>query len=137
MATLVDTNVLIDILEPGGEWEEWSTQRLYDARVRGEVVINPLIYAEMAAGFGSEKDLDAALPASRFSREELPWGAAFRAGQAFAQYRAADGPKRSPLPDFYIGAHAQLRGHDLLTRDRARFATYFPMLRIISPDTHP
>ena len=137
MATLVDTNVLIDILQPGGEWEEWSTRRLYEARVRGEVIINPLIYAEMAAGFDSEKDLEAALPTSRFGREDLPWGAAFRSGQAFSQYRKSDGSKRSPLPDFYIGAHAMLRGYALLTRHRARYASYFPMLRVVSPDTHP
>lgn len=137
MATLVDTNVLIDILQPGGEWEEWSTQRLYDARIRGAVIINPLIYAEMAAGFDSERELESALPASRFGREDLPWGAAFRAGQAFSQYRRTDGLKRSPPPDFYIGAHALLGGHELLTRDYTRYATYFPMLRIIAPDTHP
>lgn len=136
MATLVDTNVLIDILQPGGEWEEWSTRRLYAARIHGEVIINPVIYAEMAAGFDSERELESALPASRFGREDLPWEGAFRVGQAFAQYRRAGGPKRSPLPDFYIGAHALLRGHDLLTRDHARYASYFPMLRIISPETH-
>lgn len=137
MATLVDTNVLIDLFEIGGEWEVWSTARLARARSSGPIIINPIIYAELAAGFLREVDLDAALPASKFTREDLPWDAAFLAGHAFAAYRRTGGDKRSPLPDFYIGAHAMVARHSLLTRDTARYRTYFPSLDIISPDTHP
>lgn len=137
MSTLVDTNVLLDLLAVGSAWEGWSTDRLAEARRAGPVVINPIIYAEMAAGFDAESDLEAALPVSRFDRDDLPWNAAYLAGKAFAQYRQSGGPRRSPLPDFYIGAHALIRGYKLLTRDRARYATYFPMLQIIAPETHP
>jgi len=137
MATLVDTNILIDLFEIGGAWEEWSTARVALARSMGPIVINPIIYAEMAAGFLREADLDAALPASKFNREDLPWGAAFLAGRAFASYKRSGGEKRSPLPDFYIGAHALLSRHSLLTRDISHYRTYFPSLEIIAPDTHP
>ena len=137
MATLVDTNVLIDLFEVGGAWENWSMSRIAGARAAGPVVINPLIYAEMAAGFDFEVDLEAALSPSKFAREELPWQAAFLAGRAFSLYKRSGGTKRSPLPDFYIGAHAMVAGHILLTRDRARYASYFPTLRIVSPETHP
>jgi predicted nucleic acid-binding protein len=137
MPTLIDTNVLIDLLDVGSEWEDWSAGQLAKARGRGVIVINPIIYAEMAAGFDLETDLDAALPSALFLREELPWRAAFLAGRAFHSYKRFAGAKRSPLPDFYIGAHALVRGHTLLTRDRARYATYFPTLRIISPEEHP
>lgn len=137
MATLVDTNVLLDVFHIGSAWEEWSTRHLVEARRTDILVINPLIYAELAAGFDAADALDATLAPSRFEREDLPWDAAYLAGRAFLQYRQSGGPKRSPLPDFYIGAHAFARGHTLLTRDRARYATYFPTLRMIAPETHP
>lgn len=137
MATLVDTNILLDVIDVGSAFEAWSTARLLDARRGGALVINPIIYAEMAAGFDSEGALESLLSPSKFDREDLPWQAAFLAGKAFLQYRQAGGPRRSPLPDFYIGAHALVRGHTLMTRDRARYLNYFPMLRVISPETHP
>ena len=137
MPTLVDTNVLLDVFSVGSAWEQWSMMRLFQARETGPVLVNQLILAEMAAGFERETDLDAALPASRFIREELPWDAAFLAGRAFAMYKQAGGLKRSPLPDFYIGAHALARGHALLTRDASRYRTYFPTIDIVAPDTHP
>jgi predicted nucleic acid-binding protein len=137
MATMVDTNVLFDVIEVGSEFESWSTARLLEARRAGPLVINQLIYAEMAAGFDSESALEGLLSPSKFEREDLPWQAAFLAGRAFLQYRQAGGPRRSPLPDFYIGAHALVRGHSLITRDRGRYVTYFPMLRVISPESYP
>ena len=100
-------------------------------------MINQVVYAEMAAGFALEARLDAALSPSRFVREDLPWEAAFVAGHAFLAYRRGGGPKRSPSPDFYIGAHAAIRGYSLLTRDLHRYRAYFPMLRIVAPETHP
>jgi predicted nucleic acid-binding protein len=137
MPTLVDTNVLIDIFDTGSPWEDWSTRTIERLRTDGPIVINQIVYAEMAAGFPLESDLDSALSPSRFVREDLPWEAAFAAGHAFLAYRRDGGPKRSPLPDFYIGAHAAIRGYPLLTRDTVRYRAYFPLLRIISPDTHP
>jgi predicted nucleic acid-binding protein len=137
MPTLVDTNVLIDLFDAGSPWEHWSIRHIERVRSAGPVVINPIIYAEMAAGYPLESALESALSPSRFVREDLPWEAAFAAGHAFLAYRRDGGPKRSPLPDFYIGAHAAVRGYSLLTRDQTRYRAYFPMLRIIAPDTHP
>lgn len=137
MPTLVDTNILIDLFDAGGSWEDWSTRAIERQRSQGQIVINQIVYAEMAAGFPLEADLEAALSPARFVREDLPWEAAFAAGHAFLAYRRDGGPKRSPLPDFYIGAHAAIRGYALLTRDQNRYRAYFPMLRIIAPDTHP
>jgi predicted nucleic acid-binding protein len=135
--TLVDTNVLIDILEDDRQWESWSERQLDAARGSGKLVINPLIYAEVCAGYPTQRHADQALPATIYRRENLPWEAAFNASRAFLAYRKGGGAKRSPLPDFYIGAHADLKGYDLLTRDPARYRSYFPALNIISPDTHP
>jgi len=137
MATLVDTNVLIDLFHTGSVFEEWSLLAIADARRQGDVLINPLIYAEMAAGFATVGALDAALSPTSFLREDLPWEAAHAAGLAFLQYKRGGGDKRSPLPDFYIGAHALVRRHSLLTRDPARYRTYFPMISLITPETHP
>ncbi|MDX3929140.1 MAG: type II toxin-antitoxin system VapC family toxin [Shinella sp.] len=137
MATLIDTNVLIDIFHTPGAFTEWSLARVEAARLEGPLVINPLIYAEMAAGYATSEGLESALAPSLFRREELPWEAAYAAGHAFLHYRRAGGDKRSPLPDFYIGAHAMVRGYKLLSRDAARYRTYFPLLSIVSPETHP
>jgi predicted nucleic acid-binding protein len=137
MATLVDTNVLIDVFHIGSAFEGWSALRLADAKRDGSVVINPLIYAEMAAGFVLASTLDAVLSPSAFLREDLPWEAAHAAGQAFLRYRKSGGDKRSPLPDFYIGAHAAVRGYRILTRDPSRYKLYFPSVELITPETHP
>ncbi|MGE7367737.1 type II toxin-antitoxin system VapC family toxin [Neorhizobium sp. NPDC001467] len=137
MATLVDTNVLIDVFHTPSAFTDWSMVQLANAQALGPLLINPLIYAEMAAGYTTREELDAALAPNLFRREELPWEAAFSAGHAFLQYRRSGGDRRSPLPDFYIGAHAMIRGYRLLTRDVSNYRTYFPLLSIISPDTHP
>jgi predicted nucleic acid-binding protein len=137
IATMVDTNVLIDVFHTSGTFTEWSTERLAAARLEGPLLINPLIYAEMAAGYATHDALDAALAPSLFRREELPWEAAFAAGQAFLRYRRSGGDKKSPLPDFYIGAHAFIKGYRLLTRDVAKYRSHFPLLSLISPETHP
>lgn len=137
IATMVDTNVLIDVFHTASTFTDWSTERLVAAKKEGPLMINPLIYAEMAAGYATSERLDAALAPGVFRREELPWEAAFAAGHAFMQYRRSGGEKRAPLPDFYIGAHAAIRGYRLLTRDAAKYRSYFPMLSLISPETHP
>ena len=135
--TLVDANVLIDIFAADYRWQDWSARQLATARRTGELIINPIIYAEVAASFPTQRKLDEALGVERYKREALPWEAAFNAGRAFLAYRRSGGLKRSPLPDFYIGAHADVQGYCLLTRDSARYRQAFPALKIISPETHP
>ena len=132
MATLVDTNVLLDLLDEDDEWRDWSAAMLARAAGEGPVVINPLVYAEVSVTFDTAEELDVALPVSYFVREPLPWDAAFLAGKAFAAYRRRGG-KRAIMPDFYIGAHAAVAGHTLLTRDPHRYRSYFPKLRILAP----
>jgi predicted nucleic acid-binding protein len=133
VATLVDSNVLIDVATGGSEWADWSAAMITRAAEEGRVVINPIIYAEVSIGFDRIEDLDAALPVEYFAREELPWAAAFLAAQVFLDYRRDGGARRAPLPDFYIGAHAAIAGHTILTRDPKRYRSYFPKLRIIAP----
>ncbi len=133
-ATLVDSCVLLDVLGEDPVWRDWSEGALADALDAGPVVINALVYAEVSVRFARIEELDAVLPPSDFRREALPWGAAFLAGKAFVRYRRNGGGKRSPLPDFYIGAHAAVAGHRLLTRDATRYRTYFPRVTLLSPD---
>ena len=99
----------------------------------GRVVINPLIYAEVSVGYQTVEELEDLLPASAYEREPLPYAAGFAAGKAFVRYRRGGGDKRSPMPDFYIGAHAAVAGYRLLTRDVQRYRTYFPTSDIIAP----
>lgn len=133
MGTLVDTNVLLDILGEDEEWVDWSAAMLARAAEAGAVVINPLIYAEASVAFDTIEALDEALPPAFFVREALPWEAAFLAAKAYVAYRQRGGRGRSTLPDFYIGAHAAVAGHTLLTRDPSRYRRSFPKLRIIAP----
>jgi len=130
---LVDTNVLLDIVTADPVWFDWSAKALEKALGKG-LAINPVIYAEVAAGFRYEKELEAALDWAELERLPLPYEAAFRAGQAFVQYRRNGGDRRSPLPDFFIGAHAEVSGMTLLTRDESRYRTYFPKVKLICPD---
>lgn len=134
VSTLVDTNVLLDIFTEDPNWADWSGEALADARDAGILVINPIVYAEVSVRFARVEELDDALPATDFLREELPYPAGFLAGKAYARYRARGGAKRSPIADFYIGAHAAVCGYRLLTRDGNRYRTYFPSLRLIAPD---
>ena len=99
----------------------------------GRVVINPLVYAEVSVGYQTVEELEELLPASDYEREPLPYLAGFAAGKAFVRYRRGGGEKRSPMPDFYIGAHAAITGYRLLTRDVRRYRTYFPTIDIIAP----
>ncbi|MEX2271648.1 MAG: type II toxin-antitoxin system VapC family toxin [Vicinamibacterales bacterium] len=132
-STLIDSNVLIDLFDEDSEWRDWSDAMIYAARKRGDVVINTLIFAEVSAGYDSFEEVDALLAVPFFRREPLPWDAAFLAGRAFWLYRQRGGTRTSPLPDFYIGAHAAVAGHTLLTRDARRYRHYFPKLRIVAP----
>ena len=133
MATLVDSNVILDVVSDDEEWGDWSSSMLTRAAQAGRIVINPLIYTEVSCGYERIEDLDDALPPEYFVREPLPWAAAFLAAKAFVKYRRRGGARSAPLPDFYIGAHAALGGYTLLTRDARRYLTYFPKLRIIAP----
>ena len=132
-ATLVDSNVLLDVITEDQEWLDWSASALARAADRSPLVINPIVYAEVAARFARIEDLEEALPHGYYARRALPWEAAFLAGQCFVKYRRRGGSRRSPLPDFYIGAHAAIEGLALLTRDPKRYRTYFPSLRIVAP----
>ena len=130
---LVDSNVLLDILTEDARWYDWSAGALEEQAEDAVLAINPIIYAEVSIRFERVEDLESALPTSLFRRDSLPWAAGFLAGKCFLTYRQRGGARRSPLPDFYIGAHAAVSDMVLLTRDSARYRTYFPGLDIRSP----
>ena len=131
--TLFDTNVLLDIATADPLWLPWSEQEFRAAAVQGPIPINPIIYAELAPAFASAADLDRWLDPAVFQRLPLPYAAGWIAAQAFVKYRRIGGTKTSPLPDFYIGAHAEVEGHTLVTRDAARYRTYFPNVTVVAP----
>jgi hypothetical protein len=135
--TLVDSNVLLDVITEDDEWLDWSATALARAADRSPLVINPIVFAEVAARFARIEDLEEALPQDYFQRRPLPWDAAFLAGQCFVRYRRRGGTRRSPMPDFYIGAHAAVESLTLLTRDARRYRHYFPSLRIVAPQVGP
>jgi predicted nucleic acid-binding protein len=132
-ATLVDSCVFLDVITGDEKWANWSAGQIAAALEAGRVVINPLVYAEVSVGFETLVDLDDLLPASDFEREPLPYVAGFAAGKAFLRYRRNGGDKRSPMPDFYIGAHAAVAGYRLLTRDVRKYRTYFPTIEVVGP----
>ncbi len=131
---IVDSNVLLDVVTDDPTWSAWSSSSLEQAADEAILVINAVIYAEVSIGFESIEALEDALPSELYRREHLPYESAFLAGKAFLRYREAGGLRRSPLPDFYIGAHAAVAGYRLLTRDQTRYRTYFPKLELIAPD---
>lgn len=133
LVTLIDSNVLLDILTDDPAWSRWSSQTLERVLDEGDAVLNPLVYAEVSVSFDRIEDLDEVLPETVFRRESLPYPAGFLAGKAFLSYRRAGGSKSSPLPDFYIGAHAAVAGYRLLTRDAHRYRTYFPHVALLCP----
>lgn len=131
MKTLVDTSVLLDVITIDETWGAWSEGALRKAAEHSTLAINAIIFAEVSTKFDRIEDADAALV--DFARETLPYEAGFLAGKAFLSYRRRGGVKRSPMPDFYVGAHALVGGMELLTRDAARYRTYFPALTIVAP----
>lgn len=133
MPILVDSNVLLDVLTEDSRWSSWSMKALAEQGDRDVLAINPIIYAEVSIGFVRIEEIDAALPPPIFHRVALPWEAAFLAGKCFLAYRKRGGVRVSPLPDFYVGAHASVSGMKLLTRDATRYRTYFPKLKLIAP----
>jgi predicted nucleic acid-binding protein len=130
---LVDSNVILDVAYEDSRWRGWSEAAIEQAAGESVLVINPIIYAEVSIGYAQAEHVEAVLPADRFRREVLPYEAAFAAGKAFLDYRRRGGTRTSPLPDFYIGAHAAARGYRLLTRDPARYRAYFPTVELIAP----
>lgn len=133
-AVLVDSNVLLDVLTEDERWFSWSAGALETAAERFRLVLNPIVYAEVSVRFSRIEDIEAALSKIMFDREAISYEAAFLAGKCFLAYRRRGGQRGSPLPDFFIGAHAALAGYRLLTRDAARYRTYFPKLSLIAPN---
>jgi predicted nucleic acid-binding protein len=131
---LVDSNVILDIATIDPVWLAWSEAMIQRLADETRLVINPLIYAEVAVRYRTPKDLDAILPGDLFLRDPLPYDAAFLAGRAFRMYRRRGGTRTSPMPDFHIGAHAAVCGYRLLTRDPRRYRGYFPTVELIAPE---
>ena len=130
---LVDSNVLLDVVTEDPRWCDWSAGALEEQAEDAVLAINPIIYAEVSIRFARIEDVEEALPQAFFQRAALPWEAAFLAGKCFVRYRREGGIRRSPLPDFYIGAHAAVMRWTLLSRDASRYRSYFPRLRLIAP----
>jgi predicted nucleic acid-binding protein len=137
MPTLIDTNVLLDVVEQRPQWFDWAVRRLVAAKREGDVIINPVVYAEASLPYLEEKKFAKFIDDAGFALEDLPVRCGFEAAKAHFRHRALGGLRQTTLPDFFIGAHASYRGYTLLTRDMARFRTYFPDLSIVAPDTHP
>jgi predicted nucleic acid-binding protein len=135
--TLVDSNVVIDLLEVRQPWRDWAEERMSVLSEDGALIINQIIFGEISVPYPDFELLDQALRKVAFGREDLPWEACFRAAKAFLNYRKLGGPREKILPDFFIGAHASVNGHRILSRDGARYRTYFPDVEVIAPDTHP
>lgn len=133
MEILVDSNVILDIVTEDADWFQWSSETLAFYGDTDILVINPIIYAEVSIGFKRIEEVEEVLPLTHFRRAQLPWEAGFLAGKCFLNYRRKGGEKKSPLPDFFIGAHAAIMEMSLMTRDVPRYRTYFPKLKLISP----
>jgi predicted nucleic acid-binding protein len=130
---LVDSNVLLDVATEDPHWYPWSSAALANAARTAPLLINPLIYAEVSANYDTIEELDDALPEHLLRRTALPYPAGFVAARAFLTYRSRGGERRSPLPDFYIGAHAAVDQLTLVTRDARRYRTYFPTVEVVAP----
>ena len=130
---LVDTNVLLDVFEDDAEWSDWSQDRLDSASATDTLAINPVIYSELSIGFARIEELEAVIEEASLAIENIPREALFLAGKAFLRYRRGRGTKRGVLPYFYVGAHAAVMRWPLLTRDAARYRTYFPTVSLIAP----
>ncbi|MHB8483475.1 MAG: type II toxin-antitoxin system VapC family toxin [Nitrospiria bacterium] len=133
MRVLVDSNVILDVVTRDKIWSPWSESMLRTYGDQSTLVINPIIFAEVSIGFKRIEEVEEVLPPDYFERAPLPWEAAFLAGKCFLSYRKKGGKLETPLPDFFIGAHAAVEQTYLLTRDRLVYQTYFPSVRLITP----
>jgi predicted nucleic acid-binding protein len=130
---LVDSNIILDVFLDDPNWADWSESKLEKFSSITKLFINPVVYTEVSVGFKRIEELESALNRADLQMLEIPKEALFLAGKAFLKYRKNRGTKRSPLPDFYIGAHAAILEMDLITRDESRYRTYFPTIKLISP----
>jgi predicted nucleic acid-binding protein len=130
---LVDTNVLLDVLQDDPQWAGWSQGQLESANLTDRLAINAVIYSELSIAFARIEDLEAVIAEASLTLEAIPREALFLAGKVFLDYRRRRGTKQRVLPDFYIGAHAAVNGYPILTRDTARYRSYFPNVRLIAP----
>jgi predicted nucleic acid-binding protein len=130
---LVDSNIILDVFLDDPDWADWSESRLEKFSAITKLFINPIVYSEVSIGFKRIEELESVLNRGGFQMLQIPKEALFLAGKAFLQYRKNRGTKRSPLPDFYIGAQAAVLEMDLITRDESRYRTYFPTVKLISP----
>lgn len=133
MAVLVDSDVILDVATNDPTWSRWSAEALARAADESVLVIDPIVFAEVSVAFDRVEDLEDALPPDLYRRDPLPYEAGYLAGRSFLAHRRRGGRRVTPLPDFYIGAHAAVAGHRLLTRDARRYRTYFPRLVLIAP----
>jgi predicted nucleic acid-binding protein len=131
---LIDTNVLLDLVTDDPVWADWSIRQLDAASLSDDLIINDIVYSELSVRFARIEDLDGILDDAGVALAPMPRPALFLAGKVFQQYRAAGGTRSGVLPDFFIGAHAAVSGVPLLTRDVQRYRTYFPSIRLISPE---
>ena len=131
---MVDSCVLLDLFTEDPNWFDWSSEAVATAADAGFLILNPVIYAEISIGFERIEEIEALLPNDYFQLRTIPREAAFLAGKCFLKYRRRGGNRRAPLPDFFIGAHAAVEQLPLITRDVARYRTYFPTLELICPD---
>ena len=131
--TLVDTNVLLDILSADPTWSAWSFAQLLGRSAAGPLLINEVIYAELSIGLDTESELDTIIADLKLELERTPKRALFAAGKAFKRYRSAGGTRSGVLPDFFIGAHAEAARLPILTRDARRYSQYFPGVEVITP----
>jgi predicted nucleic acid-binding protein len=130
---LVDTNVLVDVLQDDPQWAEWSIGQLRAQARLHQLAINPVIYAEISLSFSTIESLDEVIDTLGLVVHDIPRPALFLAAKAFARYRQRGGSRQQVLPDFFIGAHAAVQGWPLLTRDASRFRSYFPGLVVLAP----
>ena len=137
MQTILDSNVVLDLIQPQQAWVHWSSRQVSACANAGPLVVNTIVYAEISSQYHLHEEVQRSLVNFGIILEEIPWMAAFQAGKAHRAYRRAGGRQERLLPDFLIGAHADVNGYRLLTRDQARYRSYFPALDIIAPDTHP
>ena len=136
MATiLIDTCVVTDLADPDSAWFEWSAMTLEQLDQNNTFVINPIIYAECSVGFERIEEVEALFDHLGFNSKPMPKEALFLAGKAFLQYKKRKGGKTNVLPDFFIGAHAAVEGYQLISRDKGRFSTYFPSVKLIMPES--
>jgi predicted nucleic acid-binding protein len=136
-STLIDTNVLVDVIEQRPVWASWAERQLARLAEEGGLLINQIVYAEASVPYETIDEFELVVNTEFLAREDLPWDAAYIAAKAHKKYRDASSQRTATLPDFLIAAHAQVRGYNLITRDTTRIRKFFPDLNVISPDTHP